>query len=183
MMTRLSLAVLLGALPLATPLCVSPCRRAPLVRRRVGTVTCGPQVTIYSVGKTKEAWLQQAIDIYTSRLRSVVKVECVWVRDDAALVAQVAKSTGASLILDERGRQQTSVEFTDCFFEALEAGGSRVSLFIGGAEGLPPELKEDRSRLISLSKLTFTHQMARLLLVEQIYRATEIRKGTGYHKD
>ena len=57
------------------------------------------------------------------------------------------------------------------------------SFFIGGADGLPAELKADRSRLLSLSKLTFTHQMARLLLVEQIYRATEIRKGSGYHKD
>ena len=58
---------------------------------------------------------------------------------------------------------------------------------IGGAEGLPSELKETRSgrprpTLISLSAMTFTHQFARMLLIEQIYRASEIRKGSGYHK-
>lgn len=56
-------------------------------------------------------------------------------------------------------------------------------LAIAQAEGLPPELKQDRSRLVSLGRLTLTHQMARLILIEQIYRATEIRKGSGYHKD
>ena len=68
-------------------------------------------------------------------------------------------------------------------FDALEAGGSRVTFIIGGADGLPPALKADPGRLLSLSRLTFTHQMARLLLIEQIYRATEIRRGSGYHKD
>ena len=58
-----------------------------------------------------------------------------------------------------------------------------MSFFIGGAEGLPPELKADRKRLLSLGSLTLTHQMARLILVEQVYRATEIRRGSGYHKD
>lgn len=150
---------------------------------RSGTIVCGPRVTIYSVGKTKESWLQSAIDLYTSRLRPVLEVEYIWVRDDDALAAQAAKAKGSRIILDERGPLCTSVEFSGRLFDALEAGGSRVAFFIGGAEGLPPALKSDRSRLLSLGKLTFTHQMARLLLVEQIYRATEIAKGSGYHKD
>ena len=54
---------------------------------RAAAVRCGPRVTIYSVGKTKEAWLQTAIELYTTRLRSVVDIDCVWVRDDAALEA------------------------------------------------------------------------------------------------
>ena len=151
---------------------------------RAAAVRCGPRVTIYSVGKTKEAWLQTAIELYTTRLRSVVDIDCVWVRDDAALEAQVSRADSAGcIILDERGPQCTSVEFTSRFFDALEAGGSRVTFFIGGADGLPPALKADPGRLLSLSRLTFTHQMARLLLIEQIYRATEIRRGSGYHKD
>ena len=157
--------------------------RAALQAMRVGPAICGPRATIYSVGKTKEDWLVEAISLYTQRLRSVLEVECVWVRDDAALEAQVAKASGSCIILDERGPLCSSVEFTSKLFDALEVGGSRVSFFIGGADGLPPALKADRTKLLSLSKLTFTHQMARLLLVEQIYRATEIRKGTGYHKD
>lgn len=151
---------------------------------RAAAIRCGPRVTIYSVGKTKEAWLQTAIELYTTRLRSVVDIDCVWVRDDAALEAQVSRADSAGcIILDERGELCTSVEFTSRFFDALEAGGSRVTFFIGGADGLPPALKADTGRLLSLSRLTFTHQMARLLLIEQIYRATEIRRGSGYHKD
>lgn len=127
-----------------------------------------------------------AIDLYETRLRGVLDLEFNWVRDDAALVAAVQKvpSTESIIVLDERGKTCTSVQFADRLFSGLEEGGSRLSFFIGGAEGLPPSLKaEKRERLLSLSSLTFTHQMARLLLVEQIYRATEIRKGSGYHKD
>lgn len=65
---------------------------------------------------------------------------------------------------------------------SLPTGGSRLVFVIGGAEGLPPSLKKSKE-LWSLSKLTFTHQWARVLLTEQIYRATEIKKGSGYHKE
>ena len=106
-----------------------------------------------------QAWLQTAIDLYTQRLRSVVEVECVWVKDDPALAAQVVRSKDACIVLDERGKLCTSVEFTDQFYRALEDGGSRLSFFIGGADGLPPELKADQKRLLSLSKLTFTHRV------------------------
>jgi 23S rRNA (pseudouridine1915-N3)-methyltransferase len=57
-----------------------------------------------------------------------------------------------------------------------------MAFVIGGAEGLPRELKEGNKPLLSLSKMTWPHQMARMLLAEQIYRASEIRKGSGYHK-
>lgn len=152
-------------------------------------IHCGPRVTIYSVGKAArdEPWIASAIAEYTRRLRTTLEVECAFVKDDDALLASVSKSTaggaGGVLILDERGSQCTSMQFSERLFSSLEAGGSRLSFFIGGADGLPKALKADRSRLISLSSLTFPHQVARLLLVEQIYRATEIRKGTGYHKD
>lgn len=67
----------------------------------------------------------------------------------------------------------------------LTQGGSRLAFVIGGAEGLPPSIKAARQRyeFWSLSRLTFTHQWARVLLTEQLYRATEIRKGSGYHKE
>lgn len=68
------------------------------------------------------------------------------------------------------------------FLLPLPPGGSRLVFVIGGAEGLPSALKE-KKELWSLSKLTFTHQWARVLLTEQIYRATEIKKGSGYHKE
>ncbi len=84
------------------------------------------------------------------------------------------------------GVTKSSERFADDIYEWLDVGGSRLSFVIGGAEGLPPELKYplqgSKPVMISLSALTFTHQFARMLLIEQIYRATEIRKGSGYHK-
>jgi 23S rRNA (pseudouridine1915-N3)-methyltransferase len=66
----------------------------------------------------------------------------------------------------------------------MPTGGSRLAFVIGGAEGLPASIKGSRQyEFWSLSKLTFTHQWARVLLTEQLYRATEIRKGSGYHKE
>ena len=154
-------------------------------------IRCGPRVRIVSVGKAArdEPWVSAAIDVFTTRMRGTLDVECTFVKDDAALSAYVNKcagsggSDGSVIILDERGAMATSTQFADRLYSGLEEGGSRLSFFIGGAEGLPKELKADRRRLLSLSSLTFPHQVARLLLVEQIYRATEIRKGSGYHKD
>ena len=115
-------------------------------------------------------------------------LDCQWVRDDAALEAswRKARENEPCIVLDERGYTYNSVEFSELLYEKMEEGGSRVSFFIGGAECLPPALKEASSKkqpLFSLGRLTYTHQMARLLLSEQIYRATEIRRGSGYHKD
>ena len=180
-------------------LCVAACSAAfqlsphaasaPQNAQRHAAIRCGPRVKIYSVGKEgrDEPWITTAINEYTKRLRGTLEVECVWVRDDAALLASVRKSADASetaIVLDERGPTCTSTQFADRLYDGLEAGGSRLSFFIGGADGLPPSLKsEKRERLLSLSSLTFPHQVARLLLVEQIYRSSEIRKGSGYHKD
>ena len=136
--------------------------RPPAWRRRV-TPVCGPRVTIYSVGKTKEPWLQTAIDLYVKRLRNVIDLDLIWVKDDDALESHVSRLSEADswLLLDETGAQCTSREFSAKLYDALEAGGSRVSFFIGGAEGLSPALKAKSKRLLGLSKLTFTHQMAR----------------------
>ena len=143
---------------------------APHASQR-GFIVCGPRVTICSVGKTKESWLQSAIELYTKRLRPVLDIELSWVKDDVALeaaVRRVGSTTETCIILDERGSQCSSVEFANVLYEGLEAGGSRLNFFIGGAEGLPPSLKTDPRKLMSLSKMTFTHQMARLLLIEQV---------------
>ena len=168
------LGVVLGLVH-APPLCLttSSCRR-------VADVRCGPRVRIVSPGKNKERWLEDAIELYTTRLRGTLELECVWVRDDAALVKQ-ARDAGSVIALDPLGKTCTSEEFSELLFAAIERGGSRLSFIIGGAEGLPKEVRADAT-LVSLSRLTFTHQMARLVLAEQIYRATEIRKGSGYHK-
>ena len=136
--------------------------------------------------------------MYEKRLRpSNVEVDTTWHKDNAALMKGIDMDRIKNhkvICLDPTGTQQTSEKFADKTYQWLDQGGSRLSFIIGGAEGLPAELKypsystgkkasnNDTPILISLSELTFTHQFARLLLIEQIYRATEIKKGSGYHK-
>jgi 23S rRNA (pseudouridine1915-N3)-methyltransferase len=138
------------------------------------------KLKILSVGKTKEKWLDNAFNEYVKRLKPSVHIECKWAKDTAQLVEWVQKE-GAYLCLDPEGRLFTSEEWAHFLTQQWEKGGSRLTFVIGGAEGLPPEIKQ-QSNAISLSPLTFTHQITRLVLIEQIYRAIEIQKGTQYHK-
>lgn len=138
------------------------------------------KVKILSVGKTKEKWLNDAFNEYVKRLSTSVQIESVWAKDDDQLI-EWAQKDNAYICLDPKGRLLTSEEFTHFLVQHWEKGGSRLTLIIGGAEGLPPEIKQ-RGTLISLSPLTFTHQITRLVLIEQIYRAIEIQKGSQYHK-
>lgn len=159
----------------------------------------GMKVNIRIVGrKSSEPWLEDGVDMYEKRLRpSNVEVETTWHKDNAALMKGIETDRSKNhkvICLDPTGKQYTSEKFTEKVYQWLDEGGSRLSFVIGGAEGLPAELKyssyssgnnsgnNDVRALISLSVLTFTHQFARLLLIEQIYRATEIQKGSGYHK-
>lgn len=138
------------------------------------------KIKLLSVGKTKEKWLSEALEEYSKRLSAVVQIESVWAKDDRQLLEWVYKEE-RFLCLDPGGQLYTSKEFSELLSQQWEKGGSRLTFVIGGAEGLPQELKE-RGTLISLSPLTFTHQITRLILVEQIYRAAEIQKGSHYHK-
>jgi 23S rRNA (pseudouridine1915-N3)-methyltransferase len=115
----------------------------------------------------------------------------VWHKNDADLVSSVMadhKKQHAVILLDPRGKTYSSEKFSHQFFSWLDAGGSRATFIIGGADGLPPELNLDSTTMskdthfpsVSLSTLTMTHQFCRILLIEQIYRATEIRKGMLY---
>jgi 23S rRNA (pseudouridine1915-N3)-methyltransferase len=159
----------------------------------------GLKVNIRIVGRKSgsEAWLEDACDMYLTRLRpSGVEVDTTWHKDNPSLIKGVetdASKGNIIVLLDPLGKTKTSEQFSEDLYEWLDRGGSRMSFVIGGAEGLPSELKypaasggggggKKPSILISLSSMTFTHQFARLLLIEQIYRGTEIRKGSGYHK-
>mmetsp|Transcript_6803 Transcript_6803/g.29371 ORF Transcript_6803/g.29371 Transcript_6803/m.29371 type:complete len:97 (-) Transcript_6803:3150-3440(-) len=93
-----------------------------------------------------------------------------------------APDTHWKIAMDAEGRSYDSQGFSDMLLSRLEAHGGRMHIFIGGAEGLSDAAKSSVNELVSLSKMTFTHKIARLVLVEQIYRAIEIHKGTKYNK-
>lgn len=135
---------------------------------------------IVSVGKTKESWLNDALDEYVKRLTSSLDITFIWAKDDIQLI-KLLENEKNMVCFDESGKTFNSIEFANFLFHKMESGGSRVTFVIGGPEGLPAILKK-RSDLISLSRLTLTHQFVRLLLLEQVYRAFEISKGTKYHK-
>lgn len=164
--------------------------------RPVKSVTrlMGLKVAIRIVGrKSSEKWLETACDMYLQRLRSAnFEVDTMWHKNDDALIKGVStdyENKHTVVLLDPLGTTCTSEKLADKMYRWLEDGGSRLVFVIGGAEGLPTQLKCDISAgknkgpiLLSLSQLTFTHQFARLVLIEQIYRATEIRKGSSYNR-
>ncbi len=138
------------------------------------------KIRILAVGKTKEAWLEEALEEYLKRLKATFQIEFAFAKSDAQLLEWLQKE-GKVVALDPAGKNFTSEQFSSFLFEQIEAGGSRLTFVIGGPEGLPQNLRLS-AFLLSLSPLTFTHQLARLVLVEQLYRAAEIAKGSPYHK-
>lgn len=139
------------------------------------------KIKIYSVGKTKEPWLQEALALYEMRLKGALTLEWLLYKTTAQL-EDALKKEGPFLCLTSEATQYTSPEFSSSFIRWITQCGSRLSFVIGGAEGLSEELKAQALSLFSLSKMTFTHQLSRLILVEQLYRALEIAKGSLYHK-
>lgn len=133
----------------------------------------GLKIKIFSPGKTKEPWLQRALAEYEKRLTGAVAIE--WDQQNLPM-------KGHFICLDPNGIQSTSPDFSGFLHREFEKQGSRLTFVIGGPTGLPLNILKKASHSISLSKMTFTHQHTRLLLLEQIYRAFQIRKGTYYHK-
>src|ERR1700733_12611627 len=138
------------------------------------------KIRILSLGKTKEAWLQTALNEYLKRLKATVTIEFVLTKTNHQLEDLAMKEKGF-ICLDPQGQSLNSQEFSDFLLQKHEERDSRLTFVIGGAEGLSNNLKREQT-LISLSSMTFTHQLTRLILVEQIYRAFEISKGSHYHK-
>lgn len=135
------------------------------------------KIRILSVGKNKESWLEEALQEYSTRLERTAKIEWQFVENDQALEKE---AKGACIALDPSGSLLTSEQFSSFLLKEIEKGGSRLTFLIGGPDGLTPKLKT--FPLVSLSKMTLTHQIARLVLIEQIYRAFEIDRGSPYHR-
>ena len=139
---------------------------------------------IVAVGRVKERSFAERCDEYRKRLGAYAKVQLVEVADGdvasegAAILRELDREHHAEVVaLSEEGREFTTAEFA----AHLAAADGKVVFVIGGPFGLAPEV-EKRARLVwSLSRLTFTHEMARMLLLEQLYRACNLNAGGRYH--
>lgn len=140
----------------------------------------GPKIQIFFVGKTKETWLEEALKEYLKRLKSYCRILWLCAKDNTQLVALLQKQK-RYICLDPLGDVFDSIEFATYLEKRLFEWEGEATFVIGGAEGIPEEIKKGKP-LLSLSRLTFTHQIARLLLLEQIYRGFTLIHRLPYHK-
>ena len=148
----------------------------------LATATALYRVDIHIAGRapSPKSWEAAAVDEYAKRLRGQLDLRTTWHKSGDQLERAIAKME-AVLCLSPEGKRVDSEGFSTLLYDALDKGGSRLCLCIGPAEGFTDELR-GRASLLSLSDLTLPHQLARVVLAEQIYRAAEIRRGSGYHK-
>ena len=135
---------------------------------------------IVAVGRMKNAALRAVCDEYLERLRHYTRVEEHEVKDEARVLGAVPE--GARLVaLTRRGDEWSSVQLAE-WTEKWDMDGRDVVFAIGGADTLPDEVLRKAERLWSLSQLTLPHEVARVVLYEQLYRAHTIRRGEPYHR-
>ena len=158
------------------------------------------KIKIYAIGKIKENYLTEGINEYLKRIKPYSQIEIVEVSDEPVKdnpsnadietvkniegnkVLKLLKQGEYLIALDLNKKQFTSIEFASYLEKKFVSGGSSISFVIGGSYGLSDALKERANDSFSLSNMTFIHQMTRLILLEQIYRAFKINRNEVYHK-
>ena len=135
---------------------------------------------VVAVGRMKDAALRAAHDEYLGRLRHYAKVEELEVKDEARVLEAIPED--ARLVaLTRRGEEWTSAQLAE-WTGRWEMDGRNVAFAIGGADALPDAVLRKAERLWSLSRLTLPHELARVVLYEQVYRAYTMRRGEPYHR-
>ena len=139
------------------------------------------RLRLIAVGKIRKRWVSDGLDLYLKRLpgMSIVEVKDSTLEKEADAVCGLLVPGERLVVLTEEGNQFDSVGFAHWLGDLASA---RVALVVGGAEGLAPSLKAKAIAKLSLSPMTFPHEIARLLLVEQIYRGLTILQRGPYHK-
>lgn len=139
------------------------------------------KINIITIGKIKEQWLSGALKEYEKRMQNIALIQWHLLKNDQSLIKALEKAKNV-ILLDEHGQEFSSEKFSCFLHESLEKNKSSISFVIGGSSGFPIEIKNKKLKKISFSKMTLTHQMIRLFLLEQIYRSFEINKNSNYHK-
>ena len=156
------------------------------------------KITLLTVGKTDKDWVKQGIDIYASRMKHYFPFSIVEIPElknasslsqdqiktkEGELILKNVKPTDDMILLDERGREFSSMEFAKTLQDKISYTGKDIVFVIGGAYGFSEAVRQRSNSKISLSRMTFSHQMVRAIFVEQLYRAFTIMKGEPYHHE
>lgn len=148
------------------------------------------------LGKTREKYLDAGIKDYAVRLGRFVPVDLVILKEkharnqadevvkqhDAELLLERCRDASMTIALDPAGKQIDSMGLARMVTDWEARGQQRIYFLIGGHLGLQQRVVEEADHVLSLSRLTFTHEMTRLILLEQLYRACSIKAGRSYHK-
>ncbi len=153
-------------------------------------------IKLVCIGKTDKRELEELIDIYSKRLQHYIKFEIEIIPDlkktknlnenqqkqrEGELLLQGFENSDFIVLLDENGKQFSSESFSEYLQKRMNTGIKRLIFVIGGPYGFSEEVYERANSKLSLSKMTFSHQMVRLFFTEQLYRAFTILKNEPYH--
>lgn len=156
------------------------------------------KITILVVGKTDNGFIYQGVEEYLKRLKRYVRIEVNVIQDiknskslsieqliqkEEDSIVQAIGSSNEIILLDERGKEYTSVELSQMIESKMVSGTKDLVFLIGGAYGVSDTVKKRIKAQMAVSKMTYSHQMVRLILVEQLYRAMTIIRGEPYHHE
>ena len=154
------------------------------------------EIQLICIGKTDDSELQKLISNYESRLKHYLKFTLQVIPDlkeaknlsqeqqkakEAVLIEKQLRNSDLVILLDEYGKEFSSVEFSEFLNKKMSSGSKRLVFLIGGPYGFAASLNQQYKTKISLSKMTFSHQIIRLFFIEQLYRANTILKNEPYH--
>lgn len=156
------------------------------------------KITLLFIGKTDTSYIKSGIDEYFNRVKHYVPIEIIIIPDiknskkglneiqkkrEGKLIIKKFKKNDFIILLDEKGKIFTSFEFAQFIEKKMVAGVKNLVFVIGGPYGFSEEVYKKANHIISFSKMTFSHQLFRMIFVEQLYRAFTIMKGEPYHHD
>ena len=153
------------------------------------------KILLITIGDNEDKYLATGFELYAKRLQHYASFDTVIIPSkknksnskEAAIQAEakeIMKKVSPSdlvILLDEKGKEYSSVEFAKQIQKYLNMPGKKMVFIIGGPYGFASEIKERANQTLSMSKMTFNHQMAKLFFLEQLYRAMTILKGEPYH--
>jgi 23S rRNA (pseudouridine1915-N3)-methyltransferase len=141
------------------------------------------KIHLVMLGKTRRPEIRALMDDYLARIGRFANVQLTALRVDSAALRKLALDSAATVVLlDDAGKPQTSAQFAQWLGETRDRGAREIVFLCGGAEGFPEALRRRATQKFSLSSLTFSHELARAMLAEQLYRAFAILAGHPYPK-